>query len=60
MKVIKVNYLRNVKLPIPKYEDQVEYGKLLKLLEDKIQLKFKSIENNKKAQQAILDKVLEE
>jgi len=50
--------MREVKLPIPDYNNQKEYGKLLRLLEDKIQLKLKSVENNKKAQKAILDKLV--
>ena len=57
-KWIKINHMREVKLPIPDYNNQKEYGKLLRLLEDKIQLKLKSVENNKKAQKAILDKLV--
>ena len=57
-KWIKINHMREVKLPIPDYNNQKEYGNLLRLLENKIQLKLKSIENNKKAQQAILDKLV--
>ena len=59
-KWIKINHMREVKLPIPDYNNQKEYGKLLRLLEDKIQLKLKSVENNKKAQKAILDKLVED
>nr|WP_299526401.1 restriction endonuclease subunit S [uncultured Methanobrevibacter sp.] len=57
-KYIRTRYIQEVKLPIPDYENQKKYGKLLKLLEDKIQLKLKSIENNKKAQKALLDKLV--
>lgn len=59
-KWIKINHMREVKLPIPDYNNQKEYGKLLRLLENKIQLKLKSVENNKKAQKAILDKLVED
>lgn len=58
LKIIKSTYLKEVKVPIPDYEKQEKIGELLKLIEKRIILNSKTIELEKKAKEAILNKTI--
>lgn len=58
LKIIKSTYLKEVKLPLPDYEKQEKIGELLKLIEKRIILNSKTIELEKQAKEAILNKTI--
>ena len=58
LKIIKSTYLKEVKLPLPDYEKQEKTGELLKLIEKRIILNSKTIELEKQAKDAILNKTI--
>ena len=58
LKIIKSTYLKEVKLPLPDYEKQEKIGELLKLIEKRIILNSKTIELEKQAKDAILNKTI--
>ena len=58
LKIIKSTYLKEVKLPLPDYEKQEKIGELLKLKEKRIILNSKTIELEKQAKDAILNKTI--
>nr|WP_296887008.1 restriction endonuclease subunit S [uncultured Methanobrevibacter sp.] len=58
LKIIKSTYLKEVKLPLPDFDKQQKTGELLKLIERKIILNRKTIELEKQAKEAILNKTI--
>lgn len=58
LKIIKSTYLKEVKLTLPDYEKQEKIGELLKLIEKRIILNSKTIELEKQAKEAILNKTI--
>ena len=58
LKIIKSTYLKEVKLPLPDYEKQEKIGELLKLIEKRIILNSNTIELEKQAKDAILNKTI--
>lgn len=60
LKTIRVHTLRNIKIPIPKREEQDKIGELLNLIDKKIDLKNKEIDVEKEIQKSVLSKIVEE
>ena len=51
---VNLTVLKNLKLPIPDYEDQIKYAKVINLINNKIKLEQKNIENDIKLRESII------
>lgn len=59
LKIIKSNYLGEIKIPILPLKKQKKYGKILDLINKKTNLTTKTIELEKKIEKGILTKIME-
>ena len=59
LKIIKTTHLKEIYLPIPDYETQVKYGRLFKLMDQRINLNLELIELERKNERLIMKNLLD-
>ena len=60
LKIIKTTHLKEITLPVPDYETQVKYGRLFKLMDQRILLNLELIELERTNEKVIMQNLLEE
>ena len=60
LKIIKTTHLKEITLPVPDYETQVKYGRLFKLMDQRILLNLELIELERTNEKVIMKNLLEE
>lgn len=60
LKIIKTTHLKEIRLSVPDYETQVKYGKLFRLLDERINLNLELIERERMNEKLIMDNLLNE
>ena len=59
LKIIKTTHLKEITLPVPDYETQVKYGRLFKLMDQRIHLNLELIELERKNEKLIMKNLLD-
>ena len=59
LKIIKTTHLKEITLPVPDYETQVKYGRLFKLMDQRINLSLDLIELERKNEKLIMKNLLD-
>ena len=59
LKILKTTHLKEIVLPIPDYETQVKYGRLFKLMDERINLNLQLAEIEKQHEKLIMNELLE-
>lgn len=59
LKILKTTHLKEITLPLPDYETQVKYGRLFKLMDERISLNQELIELEKENEKLIMKNLLE-
>lgn len=60
LKIIKTTHLKEIILPVPDYEVQKKYGKLFRLMDERIKLNMELIELEKQNEKMIMKNLLKE
>ena len=60
LKILKTTHLKEIRLPLPDYETQVKYGRLFKLMDEKINLNQELIELERQNEKLIMKNLYEE
>lgn len=60
LKIIKTTHLKEIILPVPDYETQVKYGRLFKLMDQRIHLSLELIERERMNEKLIMKNLFEE
>ena len=59
LKIIKTTHLKQISLPVPDYETQVKYGRLFKLMDQRINLNLELIKLERQNEKLIMKNLLE-
>lgn len=59
LKIIKTTHLKEIRLPVPDYETQVKYGRLFKLMDQRINKNLELIELERKNEKLIMQNLLD-
>ena len=59
LKILKTTHLKEIRLPLPDYETQVKYGRLFKLMDERINLNQKLIELERQNEKMIMKNLYE-
>ena len=59
LKIIKTTHLKEISLPLPDYETQVKYGRLFKLMDERIDLNQQLIELERQNEKLIMKNLFE-
>ena len=59
LKILKTTHLKQISLPVPDYETQVKYGRLFKLMDERINLNMELISLERQNEKLILKELFE-